>query len=106
MRYLEDGLCSVSNNASERCCKDFVVGRKNWLFSDSAKGADASAYAYSVIQTAKANGVNPYHYLCFLFSKAPSDLMTDEELEKLAPWNEAVRTEVKQLEEKSRKSTM
>ena len=102
MRYLEDGLCSFSNNASERCCKDFVVGRKNWLFSDSAKGADASAYAYSAIQTAKANGLNPYHYLCFLFEKGPSDLMTDDELEKFAPWNEDVKAEIKLREAASR----
>ena len=96
--YLEDGYCSFSNNASERCCKDFVVGRKNWLFSDSAKGADASAYAYSVIQTAKANGVNVYHYLCFLLDNAPTSTRTDEELEKLAPWNQAVKDEILERE--------
>ena len=96
--YLEDGYCSFSNNASERCCKDFVTGRKNWLFADTPKGADASAYAYSVIQTAKANGVNAYHYLCFLLEKTPTSLSTDEELEKLAPWNEAVKEEIKKRE--------
>lgn len=103
LTYLEDGMCSLSNNASERCCKDFVVGRKNWLFSASEKGADASAYAYSVIQTAKANGVNPYHYLCYLFEKGPSDLMTDEELEKFAPWNADVKAEVMCRAEESQK---
>lgn len=97
--YLEDGYCSFSNNASERCCKDFVVGRKNWLFSDTPKGADASAYAYSVIQTAKANNVNPYHYLCFLLEKAPSDQMSNEELSQLAPWNEDVKAEIKRREQ-------
>lgn len=93
-RYLEDGLCSFSNNASERCCKAFVVGRKNWLFSNSAKGADASAYAYSIIQTAIANDVNPYHYLWFLLDKAPSSQMSMKELEELAPWNEKVQQEL------------
>lgn len=92
--YLEDGLCSFSNNASERCCKAFVIGRKNWLFSNSAKGANASAYVYSVIQTAVANKMNPYHYLCFLLDQAPSSQMSFEELEQLAPWNETVRQEV------------
>ena len=74
------------------------MGRKNWLFSDSAKGADASAYAYSVIQTAKANGVNVYHYLCFLLDNAPTSTRTDEELEKLAPWNQAVKDEILERE--------
>lgn len=97
--YLEDGWCSFSNNASERCCKDFVIGRKNWLFSDSAKGADASAWTYSIIQTAKANHVNVYHYLCFLLEKAPSALMTDEELEAFAPWNETVKEAIRLREE-------
>ena len=98
-RYLEDGNCSFSNNASERCCKDFVVGRKNWLFADSAKGADASAYVYSIVQTAKANGINAYHYLCFLLEKTPTSLSTDEELEALAPWNIDVKEEIKHREE-------
>ena len=78
--YLEDGGCSFSNNASERCCKDYVTGRKNWLFSNSTEGADASAYAYSIVQTAKANGVNVYHYLNFLLDNAPTSLSTDEGL--------------------------
>ena len=101
--YLEDGLCSFSNNASERCCKDFVIGRKNWLFSDTPKGADASAYAYSVIQTARANEVNAYHYLCFLLEKAPSEQMSDAELELLAPWNEEVKAEIKRREQEALK---
>lgn len=99
--YLEDGYCSFSNNASERCCKDFVTGRKNWLFADTPKGADASSYAYSVIQTAKANDVNPYHYMCFLFEKGPTSLWSDEELEKLAPWNESVKEEIRERERSS-----
>ena len=92
--YLEDGHCSFSNNASERSVKPFVMGRKNWLFSDTPNGANASALVYSMVETAKANGVNPYHYLSFLLEKFPSSLMTDEELEALAPWNEAVKAEL------------
>lgn len=99
--YLEDGFCSFSNNASERCCKDFVVGRKNWLFADSEKGADASSYAYSIVQTAKANDVNVYHYLCFLLEKAPSSMMTSEQLCELAPWNDDVKAEIKKRERES-----
>ena len=92
--YLEDGRCSFSNNASERSVKPFVMGRKNWLFSDTPGGANASALVYSMVETAKANGVNPYHYLAFLLEKYPSSQMQDAELEALAPWNEAVKAEL------------
>lgn len=92
--YLEDGRCSFSNNASERSVKPFVMGRKNWLFSDTPEGAVASEQVYTIVETAKANGVNVYHYLCYLLEKAPSLLMSDEELEKFAPWNEDVKTEI------------
>lgn len=99
MTYLEDGRCSFTNNASERSVKPFVMGRKNWLFSDTPNGADASSLVYTMVETAKANGVNPYHYLAFLLEKFPSPLMSDEELEVLAPWNENVKAELKERAE-------
>ena len=68
-------------------------------FTVSFQGANASAWTYSIIQTAKANHVNVYHYLCFLLEKAPSALMTDEELEAFAPWNEDVKEAVRLREE-------
>ena len=92
--YLEDGRCSFSNNASERSVKPFVMGRKNWLFSDTPKGAVASEQVYSIIETAKANGVNVYHYLTWLLEKGPSSLMSDQELEQFAPWKEEVKLEI------------
>jgi len=92
--YLEDGRCSFSNNASERAVKDFVIGRKNWLFSDTPEGAVASSMVYSIVAMAKANGVNVYHYLRFLLEHHPNKQMADEELESLAPWNEAVKSEI------------
>ena len=55
--YLEDGNCSISNSLAENCIRPFVIGRKNWLFSGSPKGADASAGIYTLIETAKANGL-------------------------------------------------
>lgn len=85
--YLEDGGCSFNNNTSERSCKAFVTGRKNWLFSDSTKGANASALTYSMVETAKANGVDVYLYLKLLLTKCPTSDLSDEELEKLSPWN-------------------
>ncbi len=92
--YLEDGCCSFSNNASERMIKPFVIGRKNWLFCDTPDGAKASELIYSIIETAKANGVNCYHYLHYLLDICPTDRMGDEELENLSPWNEAVKREI------------
>ena len=85
--YLEDGGCSFSNNTSERSCKAFVTGRKNWLFSDTPKGATASASVYSIVETAKANDVDIYLYLKYLLQKTPTKKTSDEELEKLCPWN-------------------
>ncbi len=92
--YLEDGRCSFSNNASERSVKPFVIGRKNWLFSDTPAGAVASEMVYTIIETAKANGVNVYHYLTYLLENCPSSEMSDDELEALAPWNESVKQEI------------
>jgi hypothetical protein len=64
------------------------MGRKNWLFSDTPDGANASMKIFSMIETAKANGVDPLKYLNFLLEHRPSTEMTDDELEFLAPWSE------------------
>ena len=93
--YLEDGRCSFSNNLSEIAIRPFTVGRKNWLFCDTPNGAQASAVVYTMVEMAKANGVNVYHYLTYLLEKLPDDKMSDEELELLAPWNENVQEEIK-----------
>ena len=85
---------SFSNNLSENAIRPFTVGRKNWLFCDTPNGAQASAIVYTMVEMAKANGVNVYHYLTYLLEKMPNDSMSDEELELLAPWNEAVKTEI------------
>ena len=99
--YLENGNCSFDNNASERDIKDFVIGRKNWLFCDTPKGARASAEIYSLVNTAKANGVNPYYYLRYLLDVLPTmDPGNDEELEKVVPWNPNLKAVVKELEDK------
>ena len=95
MTYLEDGRCSFSNNLSENAIRPFTVGRKNWLFCDSPDGAQASADVYTMVEMAKANGVNVYHYLTYLLEKCPNDSMSDEEFEQLAPWNEEVKAEIK-----------
>ena len=94
MNYLEDGRCSFSNNLSENSIRPFTVGRKNWLFADTPAGAQASAITYTMVEMAKVNGVNVYHYLTYLLEKLPYINMTDDELEVLAPWNESVKAEL------------
>jgi len=71
-RYLMDGRLEISNNRAERSIKPFVIGRKNWLFSNTPKGARASAIYYSLIVTASENGLNPFEYLTWIFSNAPN----------------------------------
>jgi transposase len=88
MNYLKDGACSLSNNLSENSIRPVVMGRKNWLFSDTPDGANASMKIFSMIETAKANGVDPLKYLSFLLEHRPSTEMTDDELETFAPWSE------------------
>lgn len=69
--YLEDGRLRPDNNLAENAIRPFAVGRKNWLFSGHPRGADASAALYSLIETARANNLEPYAYLRFLFAKLP-----------------------------------
>ena len=84
IRYVDDGRLDIDNNRSERAIKPFVTGRKAWLFSQTAKGANASATLYSIIETAKANGLIPYDYLMHVMNK----IMHGETApDKLAPWN-------------------
>ena len=89
--YLKDGACSLSNNLSENAIRPVVMGRKNWLFSDSQDGANASMVIYSLIETAKANDIDPEKYLEYLLECRPSADSSDEELEQLAPWSKATR---------------
>lgn len=91
MTYLEDPRCSLSNNQSERSIRPVTLGRKNYLFSDTQAGADASMIAYSIIETAKANGIHPGDYINYLLEQRPTSDMSDEELEVLAPWSEDIK---------------
>jgi len=69
--YIEDGRLKPDNNAAENAIRPFVVGRKNWLFAGHPRGADANATFFSLIETAKANGLEPYAYLRYLFENLP-----------------------------------
>ncbi len=84
IRYLDDGRLEIDNNRAENAIRPFVVGRKNGLFSDSVKGVKASANLYSLIETAKANGLEPYAYLRVLFTELPR-AETVEDIEALLP---------------------
>lgn len=87
-RFLEDGRIEISNNRAERSIKPFVIGRKNFLFCNTPRGARASAVIYSIIESAKENGLNPYAYLNYLFEKLPNlESRDNETLDKLLPWN-------------------
>ena len=86
IRYVENGHITPDNNAAENALRPFVVGRKNWLFAGHPNGAHASATLYSLIETAKACGLEPYQYLRFLFSKIPY-ARSEEDYSALLPQN-------------------
>ena len=91
--FLLDGRVSIHNNASENSIRPFVRGRNNWLFSDSVAGAEASAFCYSIVETARANGINPYKYLNYLFCELPTVLTKnpDADLTQFFPWSVETR---------------
>ncbi|MFP7754805.1 IS66 family transposase [Thermodesulfobacteriota bacterium B35] len=84
--YVDDGHLCIDNNMAENSIRPFVLGRKNWLFSGTPEGAEASALLYSLIETAKANRLEPYAYLRHVFEKLPM-AVTIEDVEALLPWN-------------------
>ena len=92
--YLEnvllDNRIELTNNLAERAIKPFVIGRKNWLFSDTDKGADASARCYSIIESAKLNGLNVFAYMSHLLTELPKlgDVPDTEQIDKLLPWSD------------------
>lgn len=84
--YCEDGRLNISNAGAENAIRPFAVGRRRWLFSDTPHGAKASAIHYSLVETAKANGLNPEKYYNYILSKIPY-AETVEDWEVLLPWN-------------------
>ena len=86
VRYLDDGQYPIDNNPVENAIRPFAIGRKAWMFSTSIQGAKASANLYSLIETAKANGLEPYAYLKTVFSKLPNITGYDD-VDNLLPQN-------------------
>lgn len=88
-RFLESDTWPLDSNPVENAIRPFVVGRKGWLFADTVGGANASANLYSLIETAKANNIEPYRYLVALFKQLPL-AQTVDDYEALLPWNIAL----------------
>jgi transposase len=86
VRYVENGEWPISNNPCENAIRPFVIGRRGWLFSDTVDGANASANLYSLIETCKANRIEPYRYLVWLFRHIPLATTVDD-YDALLPWN-------------------
>lgn len=84
LNVLKDGKLAIDNNFTENRIRPFAVGRKNWLFSDSVAGANASAMIYSILQTARGNGLDPYAYMRHLLTELPK-CKTADQIEKLLP---------------------
>ena len=89
IRYVEDGQLAIDTNLAENAIRPFALGRRNWLFADTVKGAKASAALYSLVSTARANGLEPYAYLRRLFAELPK-ATTVEQIEALLPFNTPV----------------
>lgn len=95
--FLDNGEVPISNNLAENAIRPFTLGRKNWLFCDTTKGAEASAIVYSIVESAKANGIEPFAYLQHILVELPylGKSPSREELESLMPWAPYVQQEYK-----------
>ena len=91
--FVEHGDVPISNNLAENAIRPFAVGRKNWLFCDTVKGAQSSTIVYSMVETAKANGLDPYDYLLYALSVLPyyGKSTSHEMLETAMPWSSEVQ---------------
>ena len=91
--FLDHGEVDISNNFAENAIRPFVVGRKGWLFCDSPKGADSSAIVYTLVETAKANGLDPYRYLERSLTELPylGKNPKQEYLDAFMPWSSAMQ---------------
>ncbi|RXV64448.1 IS66 family transposase [Burkholderia stabilis] len=85
VRYVENGSWPISNNPCENAICPFCVGRRGWLFSDTVDGANASANLYTLVESAKANGIDPYRYLTWMFQRLPLAKTVDD-YDALLPW--------------------
>lgn len=101
MRVLKDGRLELDNSLAERTVKPFVIGRKNWLFSNTPAGADASCILYSIIETAKLNNLIPYEYIKYVLDTMPSMILNEKNIKSLLPWSKSIPDYVKVAEHKN-----
>lgn len=107
-RFLDDGNIPIDNGAAERAIRSFSVGRVNWLFADTPLGAEVNSMMYTIVETAKANGANPYLYIKYILEKMPSFVdnecnVTDKaSLDDMLPWSWAYRQYEKEQIETNR----
>ena len=87
----------ISNNLCENAIRPFTVGRKNWLFSASPQGAKSSAIVYSIVESAKANNLNPYKYLLHIFTDLPRLKLDDESIRRFLPWSDSIPDECRNI---------
>lgn len=100
--FLNDGRLEIDNNRSERSIKPFVIGRKNWLFANTPNGAKASAIIYSIVETAKENGLNPAAYLTYLFEQLPNCYRDDyQKIDELLPWAKKLPEHIRVIKHES-----
>jgi len=98
--FLLDGRLEIDNNRAERSIKPFVIGRKNWLFTNTPRGARGSAIIYSIIETAKENNLKPYNYLVYLFEQLPNiDTGDQAAIDRLLPWSNTLPEECRMPQE-------
>jgi hypothetical protein len=90
-----DGRIELSNNRCERSVKPFVMGRKNWLFANTPNGARANSVMYSIIETAKENGLHPYRYITYLLDVLPN--RKDDWVEAFLPWSDELPIECRRF---------
>ncbi|MEB8533344.1 transposase domain-containing protein, partial [Acidithiobacillus ferriphilus] len=83
--YLEEGQLSIDNNPVERALRGVAIGRKNFLFVGNDTGGERAASFYSIIETCKLNGIEPFAYLCDMLEKLPT--WPNKKLHELLPWN-------------------
>ena len=94
--FLNNGEVEISHNIDENAIRPFVIGRKNWLFSDTVKGAKSSAIIYSLIETAKANNIEPYTYLNLILTNMQyiGRPFSNEDLESFMPWSKEIKESI------------
>lgn len=101
-KYITEGRVEISNNSCERAIKPFTVGRKNWMFMNSVNGAKSSGAIYSLVESAKANGIVPQKYMEYLLKNLPNIEIEDPKvLEKILPWSKELPKELYKIAKKS-----